>query len=160
MHDIDFYSQTTDTGLIELKDNPYLSNLNFTNLVNSETIDIARNGPAAALLLSNLHESGSISISNISSVNISSLSYTTVGDLVISSNSFTAFYAPFLSNVVGSVYITDNAMLSNLNLSSLGEIGTEYGAFGVMNNPLLESLVLPKLFYGAGRVNLTGNFST
>jgi hypothetical protein len=152
-------------NLIEIEDNPNLNNLNFTGLRGADAITIARNGPAAVLLLPNIEGSSNISVSNVLSIDISSLQSMDYDGGKFFNNTFSTLSMPKMFSISGSLYIVDNPFLDSLDISSLTQVATydvleDSGNIVVMNNPLLQSLVLPKVWWVTGTMNLTGNFST
>ena len=160
MTNFSFYSHWPDSvaaEAIEIRDNTQLTFINLTNIENAETIDISGNGPAATVLMSNLLGSYNVSLSNVASVDLLALTGLEFGNLNLSNNTFETFLAPNLTSV-GSIYVTDNAQLRVLNLSSLYAV--QSGDLIVTDNPLLGVIIMDKLEWTHGKVVLTGNLST
>jgi hypothetical protein len=133
-----------------------LSNIDFPILQAVDTIDVSRNGPTASpgasLNLPDMITCGSLSVSDVGYINLSSFS-NAGGDLTFSFNSFETLSMPDLLTVDGSLSITNNSKLSEVD-SDVISIG--YGGLVVTNNPSLNSINMSRLDVVYGNATLTG----
>ncbi|KAF8859786.1 hypothetical protein BDZ45DRAFT_620419 [Acephala macrosclerotiorum] len=151
------FTHFSNPDLIWIKGNQQLGNINLTGLSwGSNSLMIVNNGPSAQILLPNLRSVGGIIISNAAYIDVTTLSETSA-NLELSDNALDAFAAPQLTAIGGSLIISNNDLLEDLNLPILTSID---GDFMVSNNTGLDTIThLNQLWYAHGNVSLAGNFS-
>ncbi|KAI7870392.1 hypothetical protein BDF14DRAFT_1773821 [Spinellus fusiger] len=139
-----------------VSNNIYLKNLvlsNMTQLVGS--ITMSANSPSLSLDLSSLMKMKKGSFRNVAAVafnNLDSIS----GDIFFISNSFTNLSLPKITNIEGTLTITENSQLSTLSMPELTHLG---GALSVGGNGHLSIVdAFPKLQEVDGTLDLTGAF--
>lgn len=145
---------TTVGGTFRLTDNAKLSSADIPILRIINNGIMLSGSPGLALELPTLERAGSMSVGNVSEVSIPSLSQVD-GDFLIAQSSFTKLSVSNLTTIDGTVGLTDNAKLSEVDVPSLQTIGN-----GIMLSgcPDLASISFPSLTTVSGDVNFTGAF--
>jgi len=151
---------TADT--IFISDNPRL--LTFSTQIANVTssIDIDNNGQSLTVELPNLLWAANVTLRNLSSVSIPSLSVVN-GSLGLYGNYFTSLAAPNLTTVgafatgSGGITINDNTALSNITFNELTTVG---GLFQIFDNSALHAVDFPLVSEIGGALDFTGNFTT
>ena len=77
------------------------------------------------------------------------------GDLSFVSNSFSSLSLPNITQVSGTLTVSNNMQLQNLSVPVLQQLG---GALSLANNTQLSEVDVPKLQQVDGTVDVTGNF--
>jgi hypothetical protein len=77
------------------------------------------------------------------------------GDLSFVANSFSTLSLPNITQIAGTLTLSNNLQLRNLSVPQLQTLG---GAFFVANNTGLSNVNVPKLQKVDGTVDITGNF--
>jgi hypothetical protein len=142
--------------------------INLTMLEDAQLIHIANNGPDTSVELPALSHASALVLEGTSAVSVPRL-VNLDGNFVLSGNTFEQFSAPAFVGIGGDVFIEENAVLSDLSLPVLTEIGggLSNGSFTVANNPALTSLMLERLGGGTdvgvsgaidGNASFSGNF--
>jgi hypothetical protein len=77
------------------------------------------------------------------------------GDLSFISNTFSSLSLPNITQISGTLTVSDNKQLQNLSVPQLQFLG---GALSLANNTALSKIDVPKLQQVDGTVDITGNF--
>lgn len=77
------------------------------------------------------------------------------GDLSFVANSFSSLSLPNITQIAGTLTVSNNLQLRNLSVPQLQILG---GALSLANNTGLSSVNVPKLQEVDGTVDITGNF--
>lgn len=124
---------------------------NITQLLNIDT-----NNKDLAVSFPNLIWAANMTVRNVSSVSIPSLSKVN-GSLGFYGNYFESVSAPNLTSIGASLAWVANANLENITLPALTSIG---GANLIANNSALMDISYPVLKTVGGTIDFSGNFST
>lgn len=128
----------------------------------SDTLIIANNGESLDLSFPNLIWAANMTLRNISSLSIPSLSVIN-GSLGFYENYFTSINAPNLTTVgdkatsLGSLAFVANPSLANISMPLLDQVA---GAYQIANNSDLGGISFPALAYVGGAIEFSGDFST
>jgi hypothetical protein len=137
-----------------ITDNTQLETVNVNNLRNATNlINFAGNYQELEISLPNLASGTNLTIRNVSSVSIPSLT-TLEGQLGFWGNSFSSLSAPNLTET-GDLVFEDNASLSNLTLPVLETVN---GGFLITRNDDLSSISFPDLATVTGAIDFSGAF--
>lgn len=77
------------------------------------------------------------------------------GDLSFEFNTFDSLSLPNISQIAGTLTVSNNVQLTNLSVPELEMLG---GAISLANNTQLKKLAIPKLEQVDGTVDITGSF--
>ncbi|KUJ14327.1 uncharacterized protein LY89DRAFT_650064 [Mollisia scopiformis] len=128
----------------------------------SSAINFNSNGNGLDLSFPNLIWAANITIRNVSSLDVPSLS-TVNGSIGLYGNDFTEFTAPNLTTIgstatgSGTLALVQNPSFTDLSLPLLKTVG---GAVQVANNQELQTISFPALATVGGAIEFSGNFST
>lgn len=78
------------------------------------------------------------------------------GDLSFIANTFSSLSLPNITQIAGTLTVSDNKQLHNFSVPQLQLLG---GAFSLANNTELSEIDAPKLRQVDGTVDVTGNFN-
>ncbi|KAI5359895.1 putative Receptor L-domain superfamily [Septoria linicola] len=147
---------------LQVADTIYIANNRFLDSVNmqlgnvTDSLTFTNNGAELVAEFPNLEWANNITIRNLSSVSVPSLSSVN-GSLGFYGNTFESLSAPNLTNVGGSLAFVSNDQLSNITLPELTTVG---GGFQIANNSALENINgFPKLETVGGALDFTGSFN-
>lgn len=136
--------------------NNYLTSISMQVESISDRIELAANGRDVEAEFPNLQWAYNMSLANVSSVSIPSLSSVN-GSLGFYSNFIEGVSAPNLTNVGGSLSFVANADLTNASFPELTTVG---GGLLIANNTAFEEIVgFPALRRVGGAVDFSGNFT-
>lgn len=147
---------------LQVADTIYIANNRFLDSVNmqlgnvTDSLTFTNNGAELVAEFPNLEWANNITIRNLSSVSVPSLSSVN-GSLGFYGNTFESLSAPNLTNVGGSLAFVSNDQLSNITLPELTTVG---GGLQIANNSALENINgFPKLKTVGGALDFTGSFN-
>ncbi|KAI9367546.1 GPI-anchored cell wall organization protein-domain-containing protein [Aspergillus egyptiacus] len=141
-------------GSFIITDNTQLETVDVNNLKNATNlINFAGNYDKLEISLPNLGTGTNLTIRNVSSVSIPSLTKLE-GQLGFWGNSFSSLSAPNLTET-GDLVFEDNASLRNL---SLPQLETVNGGFLITRNDELSAISFPKLATVTGAIDFSGAF--
>lgn len=136
--------------------NNYLNSISMQVKSISDRIELAANGRDVQAEFPNLQWAYNVSLANVSSIDIPSLSAVN-GSLGFYSNFIEGVSAPNLTNVGGTLALVANADLTN---ASFPELTTVRGGLLIANNTKLDDITgFPSLKRVGGAVDFSGNFS-
>ncbi|KAI8989410.1 hypothetical protein BDB01DRAFT_718880 [Pilobolus umbonatus] len=140
---------------ITITNNIYLKNLSFSNMTSVGNMLISANSPTLNLELTKLETTRDLTLRNVASITMSSLSKAT-GDISFISNSFDSLEIPEITDITGTLTLTDNLQLNNVSMPKLSHLG---GALSVGGNSKLMLInSFPSLQQVDGTVDITGGF--
>ncbi|KAL2812824.1 GPI-anchored cell wall organization protein-domain-containing protein [Aspergillus granulosus] len=141
-------------GSFIITDNTQLETVNVNNLKNATNlINFAGNYHELEISLPNLAQGTNLTIRNVSSVSIPSLTKLE-GQLGFWGNTFSRLAAPNLTET-GDLVFEDNESLSNLSLPLLETVN---GGFLITRNDELNTIDFPKLATVTGAIDFSGAF--
>jgi hypothetical protein len=141
-------------GSFIITDNTQLETVDVNNLKNATNlINFAGNYHELEISLPNLAHGTNLTIRNVSSVSIPSLTKLE-GQLGFWGNTFSSLAAPNLTET-GDLVFEDNERLSNLSLPALETVN---GGFLITRNDELNTISFPKLATVTGAIDFSGAF--
>ncbi|KAG0187963.1 hypothetical protein DFQ28_005622 [Apophysomyces sp. BC1034] len=143
-------------GDMVISNNIYLKSLAVGNLTQLKgSLTVTANSQALNLDFSSLLALNDGSFRNLAGIDFSSLSRIS-GDISFISNTFSSLSLPKLSDVAGTLTLSNNMQLSNLSMPQLRHLG---GALSLGGNHHLEVVdAFPSLEEVDGTLDLTGSF--
>lgn len=146
--------QSVDTFVVT--NNLYLNQISMQVGSISDRIELAANGRDVTAEFPNLEWAYNMTLANVSSVSIPSLSSVN-GSLGFYSNFLESVSAPNLTNVGGGLAFVANADLTNV---SFPELNTISGGLLIANNSNLEEITgFPSLKRVGGAIDISGDFT-
>lgn len=146
--------ESVDTFVVT--NNNYLNQISMQVESISDRIELAANGRDVEAEFPNLQWAYNMTLANVSSVSIPSLSSVN-GSLGFYSNFIESVSAPNLTNVGGGLSFVANADLTN---ASFPELTTISGGLLIANNTAFEEITgFPALTRVGGAVDISGNFT-
>ncbi|GAN08236.1 GPI anchored cell surface ascospore wall assembly protein [Mucor ambiguus] len=141
---------------VHIANNKYLKDINMNHLqqVNG-VMTIAANSPNLTLdlsSLSNIYQGDFRDLAQLIGLN---RVHQITGDLSFVANSFSSLSLPNITQIAGTLTVSNNLLLKNLSVPQLQMLG---GALSLANNTQLSSVDVPKLQEVDGTVDITGNF--
>ncbi|KAL9539481.1 hypothetical protein MBANPS3_010229 [Mucor bainieri] len=141
---------------VHIANNKYLKDINMNHLqqVNG-VMTIAANSPNLTLdlsSLSNIYQGDFRDLAQLVGLN---KVHQITGDLSFVANSFASLSLPNITQIAGTLTVSNNLQLKNLSVPQLQMLG---GALSLANNTQLSSVDVPKLQEVDGTVDITGNF--
>ncbi|KAI9363583.1 hypothetical protein BD770DRAFT_463950 [Pilaira anomala] len=141
---------------IKIANNIYLKDLNFNHLQQvSGIISVSANAPNLSLDLSSISSIYQGDFRNLARlIGLNQVRQVT-GDLSFIGNTFSSLSLPNMTQIGGTLTVTDNKQLQNLSVPQIQILG---GALSLGNNTQLSHVDLPKLQQVDGTVDITGSF--
>lgn len=147
--------QQIDT--LYITNNPYLNSINMQLSNVTTALIVTANGAHTSVSFPNLQQAQNMTIQNVQSLDIGSLSYVP-GSVGFKENYFSELQAPNLTAVAGSLYFIGNNDLTTIDFPAITEIG---GGLVVANNTKISSINgFPKLSKIFGNIDFTGTFKS
>ncbi|KAI8646368.1 hypothetical protein BD408DRAFT_479886 [Parasitella parasitica] len=142
---------------VHIANNKYLKDINMNHLqeVNG-VMTIAANSPSLTLDLSSLFNIYQADFRGLAQLVGLNRVHQVTGDLSFVANSFASLSLPNITQIAGTLTISDNLQLRNLSVPQLQLLG---GALSLTNNTGLSNVSVPSLQQVDGTVDITGNFN-
>lgn len=150
--------ELTAVGAMDINNNQFLKTINVNNLKNvTSQLAFSANGPNLEIAFPNLQSAANMTIRNVSSISMPSLSQV-AGSMGFYSNYFTAFSAPNLTRTGNTIAFVDSPSLSSLEFPMLQTIG---GGLLLANNSQLDGITgFNSLKTINGDINFFGTFDS
>lgn len=148
--------ELTAVGAMDINNNQFLKTINVNNLKNvTSQLAFSANGPNLEIAFPNLQSAANMTIRNVSSISMPSLSQV-AGSMGFYSNYFTSFTAPNLTRTGNTIAFVDSPSLNDLEFPMLTTIG---GGLLLANNSELDSITgFNSLKSISGDINFYGTF--
>ncbi|KAG2231726.1 hypothetical protein BDF21DRAFT_376338 [Thamnidium elegans] len=141
---------------IKIANNIYLKDINLNHLQQvGGVISISANSPNLSLDISSISSIYQGDFRNLARlIGLNQVRQVT-GDVSFIGNTFLSLSLPNITQIAGTLTVSDNKQLQNLSVPQLQALG---GALSVANNTQLTHIEVPKLQQVDGTVDITGNF--
>lgn len=129
--------ELTAVGALDVNNNQFLRTINVNNLKNvTSQLAFSANGPNLEIALPNLQSAANMTIRNVSSISMPSLSQV-AGSMGFYQNYFSSFAAPNLTRTGNTIAFVDSPSLTSLEFPMLQTIG---GGLLLANNSELDGI--------------------
>ncbi|CEP08635.1 hypothetical protein [Parasitella parasitica] len=141
---------------VHIANNKYLKDINMNHLqqVNG-VMTIAANSPNLTMDLSSLSSIYQADFRGLAQLAGLNRVHQITGDLSFVANFFSSLSLPNITQIAGTLTVSNNLQLQNLSVPQLQLLG---GALSLTNNTDLSNVSVPKLQQVDGTVDITGNF--
>ncbi|CAO3662736.1 unnamed protein product [Rhizopus stolonifer] len=140
---------------ISVSNNIYLKSFGLTNTTSVNNVLFSSNSPNLRIDLAKVQSMRESTFRNVAGLNLDGLSRV-LGDMSFISNSFDTLDMPSVTEISGTLTLTDNMQLNNLSMAKLSHLG---GALSVSGNNNLASITaFPNLQQVDGTLDITGGF--
>lgn len=150
--------ELTAVGSLDVNNNQFLRTINVNNLKNvTSQLAFSANGPNLEIALPNLQSAANMTIRNVSSISMPSLSQV-AGSMGFYQNYFSSFSAPNLTRTGNTIAFVDSPSLNSLEFPMLQTIG---GGLLLANNSQLDGITgFNSLKTINGDINFFGTFDS
>ncbi|RCI02878.1 hypothetical protein CU098_007534 [Rhizopus stolonifer] len=140
---------------ISVSNNIYLKSFGLTNTTSVNNVLFSSNSPNLRIDLSKVQSMRESTFRNVAGLNLDGLSRVS-GDMSFISNSFDTLDMPSVTEISGTLTLTDNMQLNNLSMAKLSHLGGALSVSG--NNNLVSITAFPNLQQVDGTLDITGGF--